>query len=102
MLKCPLTHAISLTSAQCSPSLVLLHSGAYIRLQCAIHQLSMVWQLHWYLLMINITSKRLTVGALRHGFHFCPAWPWQSHRPSKCPQLPESECLCAGIAVLGL
>ncbi|NWV94766.1 PHLB1 protein, partial [Machaerirhynchus nigripectus] len=70
--------------------------------RCAIHQLSTVWQLHWHLLMINITSKRVTVGAQRCGLHFCPAWPWQSHDPSKPPQLPESRCLCAGVAVLGL
>lgn len=55
------------------PCPVALRSGAHIRLRYAIHQLSLVWQLHWYLLMINITSKRLTAGALRHGFHFCPA-----------------------------
>lgn len=104
MLRCSLTHAISLPSAQCSHSPVLLYSGVRLTpsCRCAIHQLSMVWQLHWHLLMINITSKRVTVGALRRGFHFCPAWPWQSHRLSEPPQLPESGCLCAGVAVLGL
>ncbi|NXR75611.1 PHLB1 protein, partial [Pycnonotus jocosus] len=85
-------YGLPASSAHCSPSTVLLHSGTHIRLQCAIHQLSMVWQLHWYLLMINTTLKRLIVGALRHGFHFCPAWPWQSHRPSEPPQLPERQC----------
>lgn len=39
------------------------------------------------------------MGALRHSFHFCSAWPWQSHRPSEPPQLSESGCLCAGVAV---
>lgn len=84
------------------PCPVALRNGAHTRLWCAIHPLSIVWQLHWYLLMINITSERLTVGPIRHSFHFCSAWPWQSHRPSEPPQLPESGCLCAGVAVLWL
>ncbi|NXP98504.1 PHLB1 protein, partial [Vidua macroura] len=74
---------------------------AHTWLWCAIRQLGRVWQLHWYLLMINITSERLSVGTLRHGFHFCPAWPWQSHRPSEQPPPLEIGCLCAGVAVLG-
>lgn len=68
---------------------------AHTWLQCAIHQLGMVWQLHWYLLMISITSERLSVGALRHGFHFCPAWLWQSCVPSEPPH-----CLKMGVYVL--
>lgn len=96
MLGCSLTHAISLTSAQCSPSTVLLHSGAHIRLQRAIHQLSMVWQLHWYLLMINTTSKRLIVGALRHGFH--SAQP--GHGRAIARRSPPS-CLKVSVYVLG-
>ncbi|NWT98372.1 PHLB1 protein, partial [Urocynchramus pylzowi] len=51
--------------------------------------------------LYGLPASRLTVGALRHGFHFCPAWPWQSHRPSEPPHWVKAsvyvlEWLCWG------